>query len=252
MEQDKEKEKKFWDECAKKRIYAAFDKEEYSAIFDYTLGEVEGKEVIDIGCASGISAILLAFRGARVLGVDISPELIKQADDLLKDNAGIEARFEVGDAENLNVADGSIDAVFFGGVIHHFPDKTKVIEECRRVLKKGGKILAIEPNYDDFFQRLNWRIARRKGLLSKNEDLVKPSELINILQRKGFIDVRSFTFREHLSFLGLLFPKLRKFFAEHGETTPVEKILLFPVDLFRDRIKKGNFLVIYAEKNKNI
>lgn len=249
MHQDKNKERIFWDGCAKKRIYAAFDKEEYASIFDYTLGDIKNKKILDIGCASGISAILLGLRGGEVRGIDISPELIEQAKNLLKDTANdINIEFEVGDAEDLAVQDKSIDIVFFGGVIHHFPDKRKVIDECHRVLKKGGKILAIEPNYEDFFQRLNWRIARKKNLLSLNEDLVRPTELCSLLKNKGFGNIKIFTFREHLSFLGLLFPSLRKTFEEHGEATFIEKILLFPFDLFRREAKKGNFLIISAEK----
>lgn len=249
MEQDKNKEQLFWDECAKKRIYAALDKEEYSSIFDNTLGDVKGKMILDIGCASGISAILFGLRGAKVVGVDISPELIEQAKNLIRETSNkADVKFEVGDAENLRVQNESVDIIFFGGVIHHFPDKTKVISECHRVLRKGGRILAIEPNYDDFFQRLNWRIARKKKLLSPNEDLVKSRELRNLLEDNGFGNIKISTFREHLSFLGLLFPNLRKFFAEHGGTTFLEKILLFPIDFLRSGTKKGNFLIIYCEK----
>lgn len=247
MSQNKNAEQNFWDECAKERVYAAFDKEEYGYIFNKTIGNIEGKKVLDIGCASGISAVLLGLRGGDVVGIDISPELIKQAKDLSK-NIDVNVEFTVGDAENLKFTDGSIDIVFFGGVIHHFPQKIKLINECFRVLKKGGKFLAIEPNCNDFFQRLNWKIARKRKLLSVNEDLINPLRLKNLLDNNGFKIIQLFTFREHLSFLGMLFPKLRKFFEEHGETASIERILLFPVNLFRKKISRGNFFVIYGEK----
>lgn len=246
-EQDKNKEQFFWDECAKRRIYAAFDKDEYDRYFNQFLGDIKNKKVVDIGCASGISAILLALKGANVLGVDISPELIKQAVELAKES-NARAEFKVGDAEKMDLPDGSMDAVFFGGVIHHFPEKTRLIDECRRVLKKGGKLLAIEPNRNDFFQRINWKIARKRNLLSVNEDLINPLGLKKIMEQQGFGNIQIVTFRMHLSFLGLLFPKTRKLFEEHGQTTLLEKILLFPVNIFRSDLNKGNFFVICGEK----
>ncbi|MDD5431149.1 MAG: class I SAM-dependent methyltransferase [Candidatus Pacebacteria bacterium] len=248
MDQNKEKEQKFWDDCAKKRVYAAFDKDEYDDIFNKAIGDFRGKKIIDIGCASGVSAALLATKGASVVGMDISPELINQAKDLWK-NSGLDLSFETGDAENLNHKDGSMDVCFFGGVIHHFPDKNKVIRECGRVLRPGGILLAIEPNRNDFFQRLNWKIARKRNLLTPNEDLVRPQEVSDLMEKYGLKNIKITTFREHLSFLGLLFPWARKCFAEHGKTTFAEKIALFPVDLFRkNKLNKGNFLVIYGER----
>jgi len=249
MQQDKNIEQLFWDDCAKKRIYAALDKEEYTSIFDIFLGDLKDKIVLDLGCASGISAILLGLRGAKVIGIDISPELIEQANNLARETSGdLDVKFEVGDAENLNIQDESADIIFFGGVIHHFPEKAKLISECRRVLKKGGRILAIEPNFNDYFQRLNWRIARKRNLLTPNEDLIRPAELRMLLENNGFDNIRMSTFREHLSFLGLLFPGLRKYFEEHGNTTLLEKILLFPIDIFRSDLQKGNFLIVSTEK----
>ena len=158
--QDKTFEQNFWDDCAKRGLYAAFDKEEYDDIFNRCITDFSDKVTIDIGCASGVSAALLASKGANVLGIDISPELIKQANELWKDFKG-NLKFAVDDAEELKMPNNSADICFFGGVIHHFPDKNKTIEECGRVLKKGGYILAIEPNYDDYFQRLNWKKDRK-------------------------------------------------------------------------------------------
>jgi ubiquinone/menaquinone biosynthesis C-methylase UbiE len=247
--QDKIKERKFWNKCAEERIYAAFDEEEYNYVFDKFLGNIKNKKVIDIGCASGTSAMLLAMRGADAVGIDISPKLIEQANNIKKD-MGIDVEFKVGDAEKLDFENESIDVCFYGGVIHHFPDKSKCIEECYCILKPQGIFLAIEPNYRDIFQRLNWKIARRKKLLSINEDLVDPIKLKKILIEKGFENVVILTFRVHVSFIGLLIPKVRRYFGEHGEATTIEKIIRFPFDLFRDRDKLeiGNFFCMAGNK----
>lgn len=247
--QDKSVEEEFWDKCAEKRVYAAFDKEEYNKIFDRYLMNIQKKKVIDVGCASGISAMLLAMRGAEVTGIDISPKLIDQANSLKKDT-DFNVEFKVGDAEELDFVDESVDACFYGGVIHHFPDKSKCIKDCYRVLKNQGKFLAIEPNYGDFFQRINWKIARRKNLLSINEDLVDPVELKDLLKKEGFEDIEFFTFRVHVSFIGLLIPKLKRYFKEHGKSTLFEKIIRFPFDIFKDKNNIGNFFCITGTKIK--
>lgn len=249
INQNKTEEEEFWNKCAEQRIYAAFDKEEYNYIFDRFLSNIENKKIVDIGCASGISSMLLSMRCANVIGIDISHKLIEQANNLIKDKKS-NIEFIVGDAEKLDLENESIDICFYGGVIHHFPDKTKCIDECHRILKQHGKFLAIEPNYKDMFQRLNWKIARKKELLTINEDLVDPIELKNILIKKGFDDINIWTFRVHISFVGLVIPMLRRYFREHGKTTKIEKIIRFPFDLFKDKLEIGNFFCIICRKVK--
>jgi len=98
-----------------------------------------GQNVLDVGCGTGVVAITAARTGARVHGVDLTPELLERA----RENASI-AKFEIdfreGDAEALPFDDGRFDVVLsqFG---HMFAPRPSVaIAEMLRVLKPGGTI----------------------------------------------------------------------------------------------------------------
>lgn len=98
-----------------------------------------GMKVLDVACGTGNLAIPAARTGATVTGVDIAPNLIEQA----KANAaaeGLNAQFDVGDAEALPYDDGEFDAVItmFGAMFAPRPDVTA--EELKRVCKPGGLI----------------------------------------------------------------------------------------------------------------
>jgi ubiquinone/menaquinone biosynthesis C-methylase UbiE len=112
------------------------------------LGDIRGRSVLDFGCGSGENAFLLATRGARVVGLDISASLIALARERLEVNgvAGI-ATFVVGSAHDVPVADASVDVVFGNAVLHHL-DLKATAREVYRVLKPGGRAIFQEPVRD--------------------------------------------------------------------------------------------------------
>src|SRR5437867_5852819 len=103
------------------------------------LGITRGLEVLDVACGTGNSAIPAARYGARVIGVDIAPNLLEQARERAK-SEGLEVRFEEGDAEQLVFPDGSFDLVvsIFGAMFAPRPER--VAAEFKRVCRSGGRI----------------------------------------------------------------------------------------------------------------
>ncbi len=98
-----------------------------------------GATLLDVGCGTGVVALTAARGGARVSGVDLTPELIERA----KQNAALmklEANWAVGDAEQLPYPDASFDVVVsqFGHMFAPRPDVT--VKEMHRVLKPGGTL----------------------------------------------------------------------------------------------------------------
>src|SRR5207248_9820762 len=98
-----------------------------------------GQNVLDVGCGTGVVAITAARVGARVRGVDLTPELLERA----RENAAIanvEIDFREGDAEALSFDDATFDVVLsqFGHMFAPRPDVA--IREMLRVFKSGGTI----------------------------------------------------------------------------------------------------------------
>ncbi len=102
-------------------------------------GVREGQKVLDVGCGTGVVAITAARAGAKVTGIDLTPQLLEKA-ALNAEIAGVEIEFGEGDAEKLPLGDGMFDAVLsqFGHMFAPRPDLA--VSEMLRVLKPGGTI----------------------------------------------------------------------------------------------------------------
>lgn len=103
-------------------------------------GQVEGGQVLEVGCGRGVGVELLLrqFRAAHVCGVDLDSRQIERARKRLGVHYDGRLRLEVASVEHLPFADGSFDAVFDFGMLHHVPAWQAGIVEIRRVLKPGG------------------------------------------------------------------------------------------------------------------
>jgi SAM-dependent methyltransferase len=98
-----------------------------------------GMKVLDVACGTGNTAIPAASAGADVTGVDIAPNLIEQS-KARAEAEGLNAKFDVGDAEAMPYEDASFDVVMtmFGAMFAPRPDVTAA--ELKRVCKPGGLI----------------------------------------------------------------------------------------------------------------
>jgi ubiquinone/menaquinone biosynthesis C-methylase UbiE len=101
--------------------------------------------VIDVGGGTGVYALPLASRGYRVHLVDPVPLHVGRAQELSRASDTPLAGVEVGDARRLNVPDGSFDAVLMLGPLYHLltqTDRVQALSEARRVLVRGGLLIA--------------------------------------------------------------------------------------------------------------
>ncbi len=95
-----------------------------------------GEMVLDIGCGTGHLTAKIAARGAQVMGVDRSPEMVRQAREAYP---GI--RFEVADATKIPL-DGRFNAVFSNATLHWIKKPGQVAAEIARLLQPGGRFVA--------------------------------------------------------------------------------------------------------------
>jgi len=107
------------------------------------MGPLKGLKVLDIGCGAAESAVYFATEGAESYGCDVSGGLVHVARALAKQQ-GVEVHLTVAEAGKLPYPGETFDVVYGNGVLHHV-DIPATASEVRRVLKKGGKGLFIEP-----------------------------------------------------------------------------------------------------------
>lgn len=107
-----------------------------------------GERVLDVGCGTGTLAIAakqhVGANGA-VTGVDPAAEMVERA-TLKANRAGVDVAFRTAAAEELPFANGTFDVVLSSLMLHHLPYETRRagVQEMRRVLKPGGRLLAID------------------------------------------------------------------------------------------------------------
>ncbi|MDD4566419.1 Malonyl-CoA O-methyltransferase BioC [Methanoculleus chikugoensis] len=104
----------------------------------------EGEVVLDLGSGAGFDSFLAAERvgpTGRVIGVDMTPDMLDKARENAKKSGRTSVEFRLGEIEHLPVADSSVDVIISNCVINLSPDKPQVFREALRVLRPGGRLM---------------------------------------------------------------------------------------------------------------
>ena len=157
----------------------------------YLLGDIRGKTVLDLGCGSGESLVPLARRGAHVIGIDISPELIRLARQRLS-GYGLAATLQEGSAYATGLADESVDIVFSMALLHHL-ELPAARKEIYRILRPGGLFVLREPiRFSRTMNVLRRLFPAPKGDISDYEHPMTRAELAIVTLGFTVVAQRSF------------------------------------------------------------
>jgi arsenite methyltransferase len=164
-----------------------------TAIADLKTGEV----VLDLGSGVGVDVFLAANKvGAkgRVIGVDMTEEMVDKAKTIARDHGYHNVEFRLGEIEKLPVEDESVDVIISNCVINLSTDKRKVFQEAYRVLKSGGRltvsdIVSEDVLPDEIKSNSNAWACCIGGALEQQEYLDK-------MKKTGFADVRVLSSKE--------------------------------------------------------
>ena len=150
-----------------------------------------GETVLDLGSGAGFDCFIAAHSvgpGGRVVGVDMTPEMIDKARSNAAKAGVTNVEFRHGEIEALPVADNSIDVIISNCVINLSPDKRRVFREAFRVLKPGGRVAVADiVRTAELPPELANDLAAQCGCVSGAASI---EEVESMLREAGFADIR--------------------------------------------------------------
>ena len=100
--------------------------------------------IADLGAGEGTIALLLAQRAERVIAVDSSPKMVEYGTGVARSNGVKNLEYRLGDLEELPIKSGKVDLALLHQSLHHAMHPQKAIEEARRILRPGGRIIILD------------------------------------------------------------------------------------------------------------
>ncbi len=150
----------------------------------------KGEVVLDLGSGAGFDCFLAAHKvgeTGRVIGVDMTPEMVDKARENGAKAGWKNVEFRLGEIENLPAADRSVDVVISNCVINLSPEKEQVFAEAFRVLKQGGRLmisdLVLLKDLPDFLK------DNAEAYVACVASAVRREDYLRLIENAGFRDV---------------------------------------------------------------
>lgn len=151
----------------------------------------EGETVLDLGAGAGFDCFLAANKvgqSGKIIGVDMTPEMISKARANAKEGGYENVEFRLGEIENIPAADNSVDVIISNCVINLSPDKKRVFREAFRVLKLGGRLMVSDivllKELPDFIKK---SVAAYVGCIS---GALLKNDYLEAIREAGFQEVQ--------------------------------------------------------------
>ena len=162
-------------------VRAAVQRRYEASVLRLLGGRVDGGRALEVGCGRGVGVeiVLDRFGAATVDGFDLDPAMVEAARRRVARRDG-RVRLWVGDATEIDAADGAYDAVFDFGIIHHVPDWRAAVAEVARVLRPGGRFF-----FEEVTRHALERWSYRRFLDHPEHDRFSGAELVAEIEHAG-------------------------------------------------------------------
>jgi ubiquinone/menaquinone biosynthesis C-methylase UbiE len=151
----------------------------------------EGERVLDLGSGAGFDCFLAAKKvgkQGKVIGVDMTPEMLDKARANAKKGKYTNIEFRLGEIENLPVADNSVDVIISNCVINLAPNKKRVFEEAFRVLAPKGRLMVSDiVLLKELPESIQKNVEAYAGCIS---GAVHKDKYLELIRKAGFREVK--------------------------------------------------------------
>jgi arsenite methyltransferase len=194
----------------------------------------EGEKVLDLGSGGGFDCFLAANKvgkTGKVIGVDMTPDMLDKARENAKNGGYVNVEFRLGEIENLPIADNAVDIIISNCVINLSPDKERVFQEAFRVLKPSGRLavsdIVILEELPDFIKNsVDMYVSCVAGALLKEEYL-------GLIEKAGFSKIE--VVEETVFPIDLMI------------SDPMAKIIITALDIPEEKLKEIEKTIVSAK-----
>lgn len=150
------------------------------------LDDMKPGRLLDVGCGDGRFLYEMKFRGWQVQGVEVDPQAVAVAREKYQLDV------QLGDLESAHYPDDTFDAITLRHVIEHLPYPVGTLNECKRILKPGGRLILVTPNTKSWghsiFERHWLGLDQPRHLM-----IFSPSSLTLCARQAGFNQIQILT-----------------------------------------------------------
>lgn len=161
-------------------------------------GDLNGRTVLDVATGTGHTALFLAPYAQGVIGLDLTPQMLRLAQKASAENGTRNVEWVRGNVNALPFPDGSFDVVCSRRAPHHFPDLDRALREMARVLKDGGVMVIDDRSVPDN-EGVDWTMNLLDGLHDRSHVReYNAREWRGALVRAGLTVREKHEYRRHL------------------------------------------------------